>query len=664
MEMEADIITDQRVFMNGNKELKIMLCMYKNYMKLTLKTRLYLILCCFGIIIPLVIFGAIFYSLWEDGEFFTFTYSVVFLMLVTYHMYVMGNQGLFYGYFQSWEWKVFWKDNDLRRAAGEHRSIIKSAVINFVLVSVLLAGIMYGLYHYKLLHFKPFDDVIIWFSSKRLVEYIRYAWLLPVYFYFLMGFALLFFGFMIYFFVYRYYPPYTLHTVPLNKDILNRFRKLSIRDTLLISVVCGLAICYILFNIPSIVASYDPAMSSKHQMIMTVPALFFGSILAIYQARIKWLNVFILMYIGGFVFLLLNKEEYAEVVTGILKVLIPVSLVGMLLLVLVSMGVVVMSWLRQNKEAESQEYDEINEKMKPWLGFNGRFVSESFINGDIKTIQELYEETHPKKKCFFWPEYFFANILNKNVDTLHQGRKGLWMKSLFNNANDTKHKSLDPSVPLVRWGIEELDQNIGKKVKETQRTISKSRWEDPEGDMFLNLELEGRNIENQTPSLWLPFYVSGMIYCTVVPYFLVYNAFMWVVFTKFMDRLVMFRIEWLNIMIYGLLGAQGLIFLGFLLSIFANNVGVWLAWKKYYRLKEEGNNEALFFSIFKQRVLYQNMYEYVQNEQGEIVTNNYEAGLYPQINIEIVDRIAEELSPKYYAVYSKKFPLQKLQEKN
>lgn len=60
--------------------------------------------------------------------------------------------------------------------------------------------------------------------------------------------------------------------------------------------------------------------------------------------------------------------------------------------------------------------------MTPWLGFNGRFVSESFINEDLKTFDELYKETHPKKQHLFWIEYFFANILNRNVSTLLQNK--------------------------------------------------------------------------------------------------------------------------------------------------------------------------------------------------------------------------------------------------
>jgi len=88
-------------------------------------------------------------------------------------------------------------------------------------------------------------------------------------------------------------------------------------------------------------------------------------------------------------------------------------------------------------------------------------------------------------------------------------------------------------------------------------------------------------------------------------------------------------------------------------------MGVHLAWKKYYRLKEQGNEEALFFSIFKQRVLYQYINEYTKDENGIIKTNNYESGLYLQLNIEIFDKVAKELAPKYYNFYNAQFPLYK-----
>ncbi|MGL4676567.1 MAG: hypothetical protein ACRCWI_02735 [Brevinema sp.] len=325
---------------------------------------------------------------------------------------------------------------------------------------------------------------------------------------------------------------------------------------------------------------------------------------------------------------------------------------------LLSIGVVIGSWLFREKSVESEEYDELCEKMKPWWGFNGRFVSESFISDKITTLKELYMETHVKKKKFFWLEYFFGNILNKNVRTLLQRKKSLWLKVLFNNSNDNKHKKMDPMYPWMAWDDEGFKKRL--PIKETQETLSKSRIEDPEGDVFLSMELEGDKVMNEKPRLWSVFYVTGIIYLNVLPYFLIYNAVMLVVFTKFVDILIKkMGTSILNELLYGWPAVQILICLGFLLSIFANNMGVWLAWKKYYRLKEEGNNEALFFAIFKQRVLYQYIYEYVKNDEGEVFTNNYEWGLYPTINIELIDRVAKELLPKNYQVYNIQFPLYK-----
>ena len=132
---------------------------------------------------------------------------------------------------------------------------------------------------------------------------------------------------------------------------------------------------------------------------------------------------------------------------------------------------------------------------------------------------------------------------------------------------------------------------------------------------------------------------------------------MLIIFTKFVDVISKMNIALFNILAYGYIGVMILIFMGFLLSIFMNSMAVWMAWKKYYRLQNEGNTDALFFSIFKQRAIYQNINEYSKDENGNTITNNYSRGLYPQFDIEKLDEITQKLSPKYYELYSKKFPL-------
>lgn len=104
--------------------------------------------------------------------------------------------------------------------------------------------------------------------------------------------------------------------------------------------------------------------------------------------------------------------------------------------------------------------------------------------------------------------------------------------------------------------------------------------------------MECSQVSNNKPSILLPFYVTGIIYLTVLPYFLIYNAIMLIIFTKLIDKLYTLNIELMNHFVYGFVGVQLVIFLGFLLSIFVNHLGIWLAWRKYYRLKEKGNDEA------------------------------------------------------------------------
>ncbi|MGL4676568.1 MAG: hypothetical protein ACRCWI_02740 [Brevinema sp.] len=137
--------------------------------------------------------GVIGYLLWYHNQLQSAIQVVLFLMVVIHYVCSMGNQSLFYGYFQSWEWKPLWENNNLRRIAGEHKNIIKRALINCMIVIPLVIGAVYSLYHYKLLKFYPFDE-IVWFSYTRLYAYILNAWVLPVYWYMILGFSLLFFS--------------------------------------------------------------------------------------------------------------------------------------------------------------------------------------------------------------------------------------------------------------------------------------------------------------------------------------------------------------------------------------------------------------------------------------------------------------------------------------
>ena len=312
--------------------------------------------------------------------------------------------------------------------------------------------------------------------------------------------------------------------------------------------------------------------------------------------------------------------------------------------------------IKCKKTTESTIYDELNQKMKPWLGFNSRFVSESFINEKYYDFKELYEKTHPKKKNLFYIEYFFSNILNRNVVSLLEHEKLLWLKVLFNMTDSNIEREKDPAFSKAIWSTESLKTRKSiAKILETMPTRNRANFEDPEGDVFTNLEIE--EVANTKPSILLPFYVTGVIYLNVIPYFLIYNVIMLIIFTKFVDVISKMNIALFNILAYGYIGVMILIFMGFLLSIFMNSMAVWMAWKKYYRLQNEGNTDALFFSIFKQRAIYQNINEYSKDENGNTITNNYSRGLYPQFDIEKLDEITQKLSPKYHDLYSKKFPL-------
>lgn len=604
------------------------------------------------------------YYLWYHKTAMVFFQILLFLSFIIHYICTMGNQSIFYGYFQSWEWKPLWKDNNLQRVAGEHRSIIKDSIINCVFVIPMVIGILYALYHYKLLSFYEFEQ-IVWFDALWLEEYITNAWVLPVYWYILLGFTALFFLYLIRFFKKSEKSSNIINqddiSVLLDKTIPTKqkeYHKYTVRDIMFVTIFCSILFGYTILNTPTsfnseITGLRAGPLAGPFYIVIWLP--IFGY--SYHLKRVYHLSfvVALLWFVWLFVIYMFYIKEYSLIVVSILKYVIPISLVGAGIVVLLSLGVVIWSWIFRRKDVDSMEYDELNKTMKPWLGFNGRFVSESYINGNQYSFQELYEITNSKKKWLFWLEYFFANILNRNVSTLLQQKKLLWFKAIFNDTNDNKSKKMDPAYPSM--ALTEDDLKKRKKILETQPTRMKSRIEDPEGDVFLSLELEREEVENRNPSIWLPFYVTGVIYLTVLPYFVVYNAVMLVIFTKFVQYLYTLNIELLNILVYGFIGVQGLIFLGFLLAIFANNMGVWLAWRKYYRLKEQGNAEALFFSIFKQRVLYQYIYEYSKNEEGEVVTNNYELGLYPQINLEIIDEVAKELSPKYYNLYSKKFPL-------
>jgi len=111
----------------------------------------------------------------------------------------------------------------------------------------------------------------------------------------------------------------------------------------------------------------------------------------------------------------------------------------------------------------------------------------------------------------------------------------------------------------IGYGNDEIyeEWKRNRKPEEIFHTISKLRIEDSEGDVFLSLELEKENVQNTKPNLWLLFYVSGIIYLTILPYFVVYNVIMLIVFTKFVDVLLLRNIELFNVLSYGFIGVQG-----------------------------------------------------------------------------------------------------------
>ena len=80
------------------------------------------------------VLGLLFYLAYLDNILGATLLILLFLSLLIHYLGTMGNQSIFYSYFQSWEWKPCWKDNDIKRIAGDHQSIIKKALINFVLI--------------------------------------------------------------------------------------------------------------------------------------------------------------------------------------------------------------------------------------------------------------------------------------------------------------------------------------------------------------------------------------------------------------------------------------------------------------------------------------------------------------------------------------------------
>ena len=592
---------------------------------------------------------------------------VLFLIVIIHYLCTMGNQSIFYSYFQSWEWKACWKNNDIKRIAGEQQSIIKRALINFVVILGLLSFMGYlFLYKYPLLTLSHLTQ-IVWFDADKLAEYISNAWVLNVYWYLLLGYGLLFWGMIIYFLVYPKYPSYKFDTVPLaNNSTDFSYRRVSIRNILTLSIFTGLAIFYIAFNAPALISVQKPHTYVYGTKILTwlvrilpfyiTPFLF--AAVVIYKSKLYWwyriLAGSLFLYLI-WLFTIYNKynEQYSFVVVSILKILIPSAIIGTIMLILFCIGIVIVNMLKSKKTTESTIYDELNQKMKPWLGFNSRFVSESFINEKYYDFKELYEKTHPKKKNLFYIEYFFSNILNRNVVSLLEHEKLLWLRVFFNMTDSNIEREKDPAFSKTIWSEKDLKKR--KAVIETMPTRNRANFEDPEGDVFTNLEIE--EVTNTKPSILLPFYVTGVIYLNVIPYFLIYNVIMLIIFTKFVDVISKMDIALFNILAYGYIGVMILIFMGFLLSIFMNSMAVWMAWKKYYRLQNEGNTDALFFSIFKQRAIYQNINDYSKDENGNTITNNYSRGLYPQFDIKKLDEITQKLSPKYHELYSKKFPL-------
>ena len=558
------------------------------------------------------------------------------LIVIIHYLCTMGNQSIFYSYFQSWEWKACWKDNDIKRIAGEQQSIIKKSLMNFVITLGVLSILLYVLYSYNLLNWHSIDK-IIQFRADRLAEYISKSWALNLYWYFLLGYGLLFWGMIIYFLIYPKCPGYSLKSFPINSSPLTEWEFEHIRTT---------------SRSAHKTTSYEEVLFLDVNYSKSTIRDMISSSIFIYL----FLYIFLLNVPLFFIKVRFPKTDLTFITTVVniliktLTFLIPSAIIGTIMLILFCIGIVIVNMLKSKKNTESIIYDELNQKMKPWLGFNSRFVSESFINEEYYDFKELYERTHPKKKNLFYIEYFFSNILNRNVVSLLGQKKLLWLKVLFNWSDNDSSRETAPEI-----GLSEKDLKKRKAIIERMPTRNRANFEDPEGDVFTNLEIE--EVANTKPSILLPFYVTGVIYLNVIPYFLIYNVIMLIIFTKFVDVISKMNIALFNILAYGYIGVMILVFMGFLLSIFMNSMAVWMAWKKYYRLQNEGNTDALFFSIFKQRAIYQNINDYSKDENGNTITNNYSRGLYPQFDIEKLDEITQKLSPKYHDLYSKKFPL-------
>jgi len=459
----------------------------------------------------------------------------------------MGNQSICYSYFQSWEWKPCWEDNDIKRIAGDHQSIIKRALMNFVVILGLLSFVGYlFLYKYPIRLLKPLPlTQSVWFHADKLAEYISNAWILNFYDYFLLAFSLMFWGMIVYFLIYPKYPSYKFDTSPLDKNLLNLYRKVSIRDAFILSIFLSILVSYTLLNVFPLVVSHDPNSAGRGDPITLLIVLTLSIFWHSSKARIYWLNWLGILYIIGFCVyytsFTFNSSILLHIIQSLVQILrwiIPSAIIGTIVIVLFCIGIVIVNMLKSQKTTESTIYDELSQKMKPWLGFNSRFVSESFINEKLYDFKELYERTHHKKKHLFYMEYFFSNILNRNVVSLLEGKKLLWLKVLFNWGNALNSKSI---VPMSFF-----EKPFKRTPIETMLTRNRANFEDPEGDVFTNLEIE--EVANTKPSILLPFYVTGMIYLNVIPYFLIYNTIIAIIFAKSIGLIAQMNIALFNIL--------------------------------------------------------------------------------------------------------------------
>ena len=91
----------------------------------------------FGFSVLIFMFGFIGYKLWYDNYLTMFIHMMIFIMFIVHYLCTMGNQSVFYSYFQSWEWKACWEDNDIKRIAGEQQSIIKKSLIMQLSLSLI-----------------------------------------------------------------------------------------------------------------------------------------------------------------------------------------------------------------------------------------------------------------------------------------------------------------------------------------------------------------------------------------------------------------------------------------------------------------------------------------------------------------------------------------------